>query len=183
MPVTQKPCRVPEDEETVCIKLLAHLKRHRRDETRPLGAQVELLKKSNAVVRRILKSKNVRSDYACQLLLSNVLDNLVRLCEQLYDQQLTLKAVSLDDVSQFLHDEPDMGMESSMLNGGSIQQQPLTAPDREALPILAKDVLSLNSTVSNMLKKRPLDGFQMLGRHETFHIAMEQRLMRVIAVL
>ncbi|KAJ4509242.1 hypothetical protein HRR83_006238 [Exophiala dermatitidis] len=185
MPVIQKPGRVPEDEETVCIKLLAHLKRHRRDETGLLAAQVELLKKSNAVVRRILKSKNVRSDYACQLLLSNVLDNLVRLCEQLCDQQSTLKVVPItsDDVSQFLHDEPDMGMESSMLNGGSIQQQPLTPPDGEVLPILAKDVLSLNSTVSDMLKKRPLDGFQMLGRHETFHIALEQRLMRVIAGL
>lgn len=48
---------------------------------------------------------------------------------------------------------------------------------------LLKDVLSFTLSVGDMLKKKPVNGFQPLGRHETFVVELEQRLKRAMALL
>ncbi|KIW37372.1 uncharacterized protein PV06_10416 [Exophiala oligosperma] len=174
-----------EDEETVCIKLLAHLKRHSSDEYQPRETQLELLKKSNAAVRRLLQSKTIRSAYTCHLLLSNILNHLVRLCERLC-QNTTEESRHLSLESQFLQDQVHFDTIPGFFeNGGAMAAVPqsVQAPDQVTVKLLGGEVMSFASTVGNMLKRKPLDGFQTLGKHETFHAELELRLVKAMDLL
>ncbi|EXJ94706.1 hypothetical protein A1O1_03103 [Capronia coronata CBS 617.96] len=191
MPLARSLHAAADDEETVCIKLLAHLKRHGRDESQPRETQIELLRKCNAAVRRILRSKAIRSDYNCQLLLSNIMSHLARLCERLCDQpRLDPNEPKYID-SEFLQDQLYLETAHTFFDSALQQQQqqqpppppPLTPPDHEMMAALIKDVLYCTSSVGDMLKKEPLEGFQMLGRHEAFQIELEQRLKRAMALV
>ncbi|KAK5272025.1 hypothetical protein LTR99_009555 [Exophiala xenobiotica] len=188
--------QAPEDEETVCIKLLAHLKRHSSDESQPRETQLQLLKKCNAAVRRILHSKTIRSSYTCHLLLSSILGHLVRLCERLcLDMNINMNmdmgpsddhaARSLE--SQFLQDQVHYeGVVPGYFENAVVHmnpQQPMQAPEQETMMTLNSEVMSFASTVADMLKRKPHGGFQTLGRHESFHAELEQRLMKASALL
>lgn len=175
------PCHVDpsaEDDETVCIKLLAHLKKHSSDDSQPQEAQLELLKKSNAAVRRILRSKTIRPDYSCHLLLSSIINHLVQLCERLCQGRFDQPG-NMD--SQFLQDQVHFeGMPACF---DSAVSQPAQLPDQEILMNLIQEVVACTSIVGEMLKRRPIHGFQTLGRHETFHAELEQRLKRATSLL
>lgn len=167
-----------EDEETVCVKLLAHLKKHSVDESQPREVQLELLKKCNAAVRRILRSKTIRAEYPCHLILSAIINHLVRLCERLCQSKF-------DDPrhmdSQFLQDQVHFDPMSGLFDTSALQQLPL--PDQDVMVSLVSEVMAFTSVVGDMLKKRPLQGFQHLGRHETFHVELEQRLKKATGLL
>jgi hypothetical protein len=64
-----------------------------------------------------------------------------------------------------------------------IPQQALQAPEQETMMALNSEVMSFASTVADMLKRKPHGGFQTLGRHESFHAELEQRLMKASALL
>ncbi|KAI1612468.1 hypothetical protein EDD36DRAFT_418636 [Exophiala viscosa] len=173
----------PDDEETVCIKLLAHLKRHAGDVMQPRESQLVLLKKSNAAVRRILHSKSIRSAYTCHLLLSSILNQLVNLCELLCQQAASKKSrpTTSNVDSQFLQDEAPFETFSGFFAGDGM---PPTPPlDYKVVMAQVKDVMSFASIMGDMLKKKPLGGFQSLGRHETFHAELEQRLKRAAGMM
>ena len=162
-----------EDEETVCIKLLSHLKKHSADDTQPRETQLELLRKSNAAVRRLLRSRTIRSDYSCHLLLSNIINHLVRICERLCEGKL--------DESQYLHEQVHFeGMpgffDTPVPQGGGPFDQNLAGN-------LIQEVMVFTTIVGAFLKKRPATGFQSLGRHESFHVDLEQRLKKATVLL
>ncbi|EXJ88921.1 hypothetical protein A1O3_01985 [Capronia epimyces CBS 606.96] len=181
-PLSQKPHATPDDEETVCIKLLAHLKRHGQDESQHHETQIELLKKSNAAVRRILQNKMLRSDYACQLVLSSIVNHLVCLCERLCGQSRLDADEARNANSQCLQDQLHFEAGPPFANY-AIQHQPCSPSDQEMMVALVEDVLYFTSSTGDMLKKKPISGFQTLGRHETFHVELEQRLKRAIALI
>lgn len=163
---------VQEDEEMVCIKLLAHIKKHASDEMQPRDLQIDLLRKCNAAMQRILKSKTIRSDYACHLVLSSIITHLVRLCEKLclckMEESRTLESQFLQDQVHFAEAMPgffDAAMCSTMV-----------LSEQDQLVHLVAEVMSFISAVGEMLKQKPIPGFQYLGRHETLHFELEQRL-------
>ncbi|KIW89396.1 uncharacterized protein Z519_10250 [Cladophialophora bantiana CBS 173.52] len=169
-----------EDEESVCIKLLAHLKKHSSDESQPREMQIELLKKSNAAVRRILRSKTVRTDYPCHLLLSNIINHLVRLCERLCQGRLDdcgLGNMECQFLQEQVHFEGMPGFFDTPVPTA------VPAPDQDLLGSLVKEVIAFTSIVGDFLKKKPIYGFQHLGRHETFHVELEQRLKKATVLL
>jgi hypothetical protein len=55
--------------------------------------------------------------------------------------------------------------------------------DPEKVMAQVKDVSSFASTLGAMLKRKPLGGFQSLGRHESFHAQLEQRLERAAGMV
>ncbi|KIW27969.1 uncharacterized protein PV07_07662 [Cladophialophora immunda] len=169
-----------EDEETVCIKLLAHLKRHSSDESQPREMQIELLKKSNAAVRRILRSKSVRADYSCHLLLSNIINHLVRLCERLCQGRLD-ECVLGNMECQFLQEQVHFEGMPGFFDTPVPSAVP--APEQDLLGNLVKEVIVFTSIVGDFLKRKPIYGFQHLGRHETFHVELEQRLKKATVLL
>jgi len=161
-----------EDEETVCIKLLAHLKKH-SDESQPPETQVDLLNKSNSAVRRILRSKSIRSNYSCHLLLSSIINHLVRLCEGLCQ----VKEEGVSFVPEQVHFQGMPGFFDTPV------PHAVAAIDQELMSGLVKEVATFTSVVGDFLKKKPIYGFQHLGRHETFHVELEQRLKKATVLL
>jgi hypothetical protein len=162
-----------DDDETSCIKLLAHLKKHLADELQPREAQIELLTKSNAAVRRLLRSQAIRNDYSCHLLLSNIINHLVRLCERLCQGR--------QDDSLYLQDQIHFeGMPGFFDTPLPQANNPL---DQELTNGLVQEVLVFTTIVGDFLKKKPIYGFQYLGRQETFHVELEQRLRNATVLL
>jgi hypothetical protein len=162
-----------EDEETVCIKLLAHLKKHSADDMQPREMQLDLLRKSNAAVRRILRGKSIQTDYSCHLLLSSIINHLVRLCERLCQVRV--------DESHYLHEQVHFeGMPGFFDTPVPQSNAPL---DHELTGSLIQEVGLFTTIVGDFLKKKPIYGFQNLGRHETFHVELEQRLKKATVLL
>ncbi|KAJ9603589.1 hypothetical protein H2200_011775 [Cladophialophora chaetospira] len=158
-----------EDQETICIKLLGHLKKHSADDMLPREVQLDLLKKSNAAVRRLLRSQTVRSDYTCHLLLSSIINHLVRMCERLCEQKW--------DDSQYLHEQVHFeGMPGFF--DTPVPQSSGGPLEHDLANSLIQEVMVFTTIVGDCLKRRPISGFQHLGRHETFHVELEQRLRR-----
>jgi hypothetical protein len=168
-----------EDEEMVCIKLLAHLKKHASEEMQPREVQIELLRKCNAAMQRILRSKTIRSDYACHLVLSSIITHLVRLCERLcLGKMEEPRAVD----SQFLQDQVHFAEAMPGFFDAAISS--CSAPgEQEQLINLVKEVMQFISAIGEMLKRKPIQGFQYLGRHETLHVELEQRLRQASMLL
>ncbi|OCT52977.1 hypothetical protein CLCR_10233 [Cladophialophora carrionii] len=165
--------RALEDEETVCIKLLAHLKKHSADDMQPREMQLELLRKSNAAVRRLLRSKSVQTDYTCHLLLSSIINHLVRLCERLCQGRLDESQLFYEQV----HFEGMPGFFDTPVPPSS------AAVDQQLAGSLIQEVGVFTTVVGDFLKKKPIFGFQHLGRHETFHVELEQRLKKATVLL
>lgn len=168
-----------EDDETVCIRLLAHLKKYSHDDQHlTREAQLNLLGKSNAAVRRILRSKSVKSNYSCHLLLSSIMIHLVRLCEKACSRKVD-EAKNMD--SQFLQEQVPFDTVPGYFDAHVHQHQP--PQDHETIQSLVKEAMLFTSTVGDMLKRKPLNGFQALGRHESLHVDLERRLKNALALL
>lgn len=162
---TPEPAQ-PEDDETVCIKLLSHLKKHSSQKGQSSEQDFDLLTKTNASVRRILRNKGVRSDYTCQLLLSSIITHMVDLCEQLCSQKMEEpKAPSFEAQSEYFQ----------------ITNQPKSSPGTTRTQVV--EATNLATEVADLLKRKPLNGFQVLGRHESHHIELDLRLQRALARL
>lgn len=179
IPLVRHADSFAEDEETVCIKLLAHLKRHAADESRPRDTQLELLEKCNAALRRILHSPTIQSDYTCHLVLSSILLHLVRLCERLCQGG---SAESGNVESQFLQDQVHFAAVPGFFDD-AMRPPPLSPPEQDMMVMLMREVMTFASTVGDMLKRKPVYGFQSLGRHETFHLELEHRLRQATALV
>ena len=158
---TPEPAQ-PEDDETVCIKLLSHLKKHSSHTGQSTGQDLDLLTKTNASVRRILRNKGVRSDYTCQLLLSGIITHMVDLCEQLCNSNHSQDQEHFEDPSEYFDKTT----------------QPKTASAITRTQVV--DSTNLATEVADLLKRKPLNGFQILGRHESHHIELDLRLQRAL---
>lgn len=185
----------PDDEEMICIKLLCHLKRSSAAAatSQSLDEHVNLVKKSNAAVRRILKSRNARSDYACVMLLSSIMLRVVELCEAVArhphrDEQASGSDTDVDAeadapfLSTFADNFFNESEQAYFHNGDRLPTPP--GPDRAMTQHeVLVPTLELVAAIGNMIKRKPLDGFQTLGRHESLLLELEQRLRDSLATL
>lgn len=156
-----------DDEETTCIKLLAHLKRHSKQEGQSIHALVSLVSKTTSVIQRLLKSTTVRSDYSCHLLLTSIMTHLASVCEQLLS-----------------HHEANRGQE--FLNESAFIEDSATLTDsmmHTAAKTATSDAVSICVGTGSLLKRKPLNGFQVLGRQESALIDCERRLRAVCTAL
>lgn len=155
----------PEDDETVCIKLLSHLKKHCSHKGQSTDQDFDLLTKTNASVRRILRNKGVRSDYTCQLLLSSIITHMVDLCEQLCNSSHAQDQKHFETQSEY-YDKTNQPNTSSAITRTQVVES-----------------TNLATEIAGLLKRKPLKGFQVLGRHESHHIELDLRLQRALARL
>jgi hypothetical protein len=165
----------PEDEEMVCIKLLAHIKKQSQIQQTPDSA-ISLLRKVNAALKRIIASKTSRSDYSCQLLITSILNALVAHCER--TSKLHLDARTTQQTFAFQH--------SSEYFNASLpaqQSQSQSQADAETLRELIQTVSNITASLADSLKRKPLNGFQTLGRHESLMLTLGQRLKITLAAL
>jgi hypothetical protein len=174
----------PEDEETVCIKLLAHLKKYSaliNDHSRAF--QIDLLTKSNASVRRILRSRSARADYSCQLLLSSILTHLTTVCEALCYTSSGQESTVLQDVPHAVQQDSDTrqkrNSEAFDMRTGLVYQ----STPSETLRPLVLETSSLTVDVGSLLKRKPLDGFQTLGKWEMGILELGYRLQNALEAL
>ena len=164
------PSRTPElaqseDDETVCIKLLSHLKKHSSQKGQSSDQDFDLLTKTNASVRRILRNKGVRSDYTCQLLLSSIITHMVDLCEQLCNSNHSQNQEDSEAQSEYFDKTKRRNTSSATARTQVVEST------------------NLATEVADLLKRKPLSGFQVLGRHESHHIELDLRLQRALARL
>lgn len=164
--------QVPEDEEMVCIKLLAHIKKQSQIH-QTLESAIGLLRKVNAALKRIIASKVARSDYSCQLLLTSIMNSLVAHCET--TSKLHHDAVTAQQTFAF---QP-----SSEYFNASFPTQQSDSAERATLRELIQTVSNISSTLADSLKRKPLNGFQTLGRHESLMLTLGQRLKVTLASL
>lgn len=167
-----------EDEETVCIKLLAHLKKNSNGDRQNYDAQLGLIQKTNAAIRRLLKSGKTRADYTCQLLLSSISIHLVTMCEN-------LTAHSRACETDFLQDQFAMDATAEYY-GTPLQPPPHLQHDlHDSAKAVIHEAAVLCSAIGDMLKRRPMDGYQVqaLGRHETLHHELDHRLKKALQII
>lgn len=167
-----------EDDETVCIKLLAHLKRFSSQQQQSLQATQSLVSKTNAAIKQLLRSRTIRTEYMCHLLLTNIVMHLAAICEQMLTMQCsqTNSYSDQDFINECYLAENEQ--ESSPDLGGHEPSPP--EPNSSAKDAVHESAL-LCSNIGDLLKRKPLNGFQILGRHESALIEVEVRLKRVIA--
>jgi len=178
------PRRTPEpsstdDEELLCIKLLGHLKRQKAKGNQSCDEIMELVRKSIAAVCRILKSKQAREDYACIMLLSTIMMRMVELCEHLCLRHFeepgrpdVLFLPSLGEAFLNENDLPYLPMDRSL--------EPFRPDRRAAITEVLMEASDLAVAMGNSLKKKPLAGFQTIGRHESFLLDLSHRLKRAM---
>lgn len=168
-PAVVVPIIKPEDEELICIKLLGHIKKHSNSASRSWNSQVDLLSKSNASVRRILHSREVRRNYSCQLLLSSIMTHLTMLCECL---------CSIVQEEQKKQDQalrlPESRREPLNMQIGPVHQRTSSG----AIQPLLLQASWLVHELGNVLKRNPCDDFQAQaqGRQEAWMLELELRL-------
>jgi hypothetical protein len=181
------PTRTPEpqlaeDEEMVCIKLLGHLKRSSTNEHQSLDDLVNTIKKSNAVIRRILKSKKARSDYGCVMLLSNIMLRVVDLCERVAQQHFEEPDEEDAHFLAAFNDNFFNDAEQNYFNT-DFPMGPSEADRGVMLRELVTQSVDLVLTVGSLLQRKPLNGFQTVGRHEALHLELGQRLRAALCLL
>jgi hypothetical protein len=174
--------RQAEDEEMVCIKLLGHLKKSSAKEEQSLDDLVSTIKKSDEVIRRILKSKKARADYGCIMLLSNTMIKVVDLCERVANKHFEEPdggdAHFLSEFDDNFFNEPEQNYFNTDFSVESPQA------DRAAMlrEMLAQSA-DLVQAVGCLLQRKPLNGFQAVGRHEVLHLDLSHRLRATVKLL
>ncbi|KAK5952933.1 hypothetical protein OHC33_006054 [Knufia fluminis] len=179
LPTSQTYQPQPEDDETVCIKLLAHMKRF-STQNHTFVSMLTIINKTNSALRRLLQSRTIRTDYTCQLLLTNIVLHLATFSERLLDVPEPSSTASLEE--EFIHE--------AYLTEGETPAYSDQRPAHTQAPVsrsIAKhsirDATMLCSAIGDLLKRKPLNGFQILGRHESAHVEIDTRLRRVLASL
>ena len=142
-----------DDAETTCLKLLMHLKKRNINQDQSFEDLMVITRNSIAILRRLLKDKGIRSNYACQILLSSILLHVVDSCEIMCRKYswTTCRSPAL--------------------------QPELCEPDRApSLHELVAHAAEVTGEMITLLMRKPLDGFQAIGRHEAMQLDMERRL-------
>jgi len=169
-----------EDDETVCIKLLAHLKRVSTHGQHTFVSTVALINRINAALRRLLQSRTVRTNYTCQLLLTNVVLYLATFCERLLDVP-ELSNIA-NPAIEFIHEAYLTEGDNTALSDQK-QMPSQTSIWKSMAKHSIHEAIVLCSTTGDLLKRKPLTGFQILGKQESAHIEIDVRLRRVLASL
>lgn len=162
-----------EDDETIAIKLLAHLKRLSNQERQSFNSVASLVNKTNAALRRLLRSDTVKNDYTCHLLLTNIMTHLAGFCEQL----MVLRETATEDLiaeSHLTQGDNEMFLDQ---RSHSAQQGQLSSIVKNSI----HESAALCTSIGNLLKRKPLNGFQVLGRHESAQLDIERRLRDMVA--
>ena len=167
----------------ICIKLLVNLKkRSSAKERQSMDDLIGTIEKSNAVIRRILKSRKARSDYACLMLLSNIMLKVVDFCEcttrKHFEEPDSGDANFLSAFSDNFFSDPGQ----NYFNAG-FPMQSFHAEQGAMLRGMVTQSADLVLTVGNLLQRKPLNGFQAVGRHETLHLKLGQRLKATLGQL
>ncbi|KAJ9659433.1 hypothetical protein H2198_003162 [Neophaeococcomyces mojaviensis] len=176
---TRRAEALPEDDETVCIKLLAHLKRFSQQQ-QSYESVLSLVQKTNAALRRLLRSRTIRTNYSCHLLLTNIVLHLASFSERL---------IPVPPQQQHPQPENEFVHESYLIDGDSdlcnIQrrQNGIWQDMRPLTKNAVTESIMINAGVGDLLKRKPLDGFQVLGRQESAHIEIDSQLRGVLASL
>jgi len=169
---------LPQDDETICIKLLAHLKRFSQRQ-QSYESVLWLVQKTNATLRRLLRSRTIRADYMCHLLLTNIVLRLATFCKQLIPVP---QPQNTPCENEFVHD-------SYLVDGTSNScdirwpQNDTSQDMRASAKNTVKESTIINSGIGDLLKRKPLNGFQVLGRHESAHLEIDIQLRRILASL
>lgn len=159
-----------EDDEIMLIKLLTQLKRLSMQNHHTFRSAISLVDKTNAAIKRMLQSRTVRTDYTCHLLLTNILMHLVTFCELVS----TLRGSQADN-------ELVMDMNFGEYDSEMTQDQASTLQFAARKAI--RDTVTICTSVGNLLKRVPLNGFQIVGRNEGALIELEKRLRHTITLL
>ena len=167
----------PDDDETVCIKLLAHLKRLSTQEDHSYESMVYNVSKTTIVVNRLLRSSSVRADYTCHLLLTGIMTHLAAFCEQLLVLQDGRPSEEDLFTSSMLADSDAEVHQDRRQHSTHVGDTKLIAKDS-----VYESVLTCVS-VGNLLKRKPLNGFQVLGRQESALVELERRMRIVLSSL
>jgi len=178
--ISRMPEEQQEDEETVCINLLSHVKKASLSKYPSRVVKPILVKETIAVVNRILRSKNTGSEYTCHLLLSSIMVHLVEICESMCNST----SMESEQAAIYFPQEAfpvDSTSELFVRRNIYDNQLPLTVSDSVKMSVL--EAIALCSTIGDMLKQKPLNGFQMLGRHESLHVQLDLRLKAGLAKL
>jgi len=166
----------------VCIKLLGHLKKSSARGSQSMDESLNLIRKSTAAIRRILKSKKARSDYGCIMLLSNIVLRVVELCESTCQKSVKETIYGESQFSSAFGDGIYAEPEQTFLNVEANSNSP--EPEQgDVLQGLVLQTADLVAEVGNLLKRKPYDGFQTIGRHEGLHLELGQRLKASLALL
>ena len=181
----------PTDEpDLVCIKLLAYLRRTGTDEHHSLDDVLGLIQRALAAVRRILTSRKARSDYSCIMLLSNILVQVVKLCEKACSMHFEERQSETPELlTTFGEDfftafgEPcDLSPKQKYSN--MHEDHSLSNVSRQRLfAFLLENVAEVSTEISELLRGKPLTGFQAIGKHECLHMDLERRLMEMLNLL
>lgn len=161
-----------EDEEMICIKLLAHLKRHSMNSLHTLDPTVILIQKSTAAIKRILKSRTIRNNYASQLLLSNIMIHIVAFCEMMCRRHAEgIARASSPLLTESTSSDPSLDSFES-----PFRPSPTHAEGLGSIEKTMQEALETSELVGELLKRKPYIGFQTLGRQESLHLALDKRL-------
>ena len=158
------PIPVADDEETTTIKLLAYLKTASLEQQHTFSSIHSLVDRTNKAMIQLLNRPQIQSNYTCQLLFSTILIHLTSFCETmgtLYNLE------SFNDL-EFIN-------ESCLTD-----QSPPTS--KELAKISTEEAFTICLYVADLLKRKPLNGYQALGRHESAQIELDIRLRNVLAV-
>lgn len=173
-PTVVKPMPRYEDGETVCIKLLGHLKGYSKSASKDWHFQVDLLTKSNASVQRLLQSRTVHQNYSCQLLLSSIMTQLTVLCE-------CLCGMIQNDRPTYDHCVQQEGSSSNLIDLQTVfMRQPTW---NVTISPLLLQALGLVQQLGNLLKGDAQNDFhvQAQGRQEAWMFELELRLRAALA--
>lgn len=178
------PSSQAEDDETVCIKLLAHLKRFSSQPRQPVQSTLSLIYKTNAAIRRLLRSRTIRTDYTCHLLLTSVVLHLASIYEQVLNtQQSHSHSQSKSYSDQEFINECYLAENDQEPSSDPTRRDTQAADPNAFVKSYVHESTVLCSSIGDMLKRKPLNGFQTLGRHESALIEVEIRLKGVLSSL
>ena len=169
-----------EDDESVCIKLLAHLKHFSAHGDYNFAHVLLLIDKTNTTLRSILRSRTIRSEYVCHLLLTSIILHLTAFCEQLLD---------LPETNDPTASEVECIREAYLAEVNNIpfevkgQTPSCASTSKSTAKLSIQEAIVLCSSVGDLLKRKPLNGFQILGKQESAHVETDIRLKRVLASL
>lgn len=173
-----------EDDETVCIKLLAHLKRFSSQPRQSLQSTLSLISKTNAAVKRLLRSRSIRTEYTCHLLLTSIMLHLASIYEQvLTTQQSRPQSQSKSYSEQEFINECYLAENDQEPSSDLTHQDTQAADSSTSVKSYVHESTLLCSGIGDLLKRKPLNGFQTLGRHESALIEVEIKFKNVLAAL
>lgn len=170
-----------EDDESACLRVLTHLKRYSSQQRQPLKLTLSLAHRTNATVKRLLRSRTIRSDYTCHLLMTSIMLHLASMYERTWSvmQPPPSKVYSDQEfINEYYLTENDQETSSN-----STRQDTHPMGSTVSIKNHVHESAVLCSQIGDLLKRKPLQGFQTLGRHESTLIEVGLRFREVLSTL